>query len=270
MSPLPCTALILGLLAASVSAAEAGNNPSIEVLPQTPTPEPTPLASAPAPAAAALAPRPQTRSERKEARRQAMIERRKERRQAALHLREERQQAALQRRAAKLGLKTPASAAVAIAAPAAMAGITESPAPTPAAGGGQLPAAPHDAEAAPTLSDLVARHAMENGVPVKLAQAVVAIESRGNARAANHGALGLMQIKYGTARAAGFSGAAAGLLVAETNLHFGMKVLADAYRSARGDLCGTLMRYQSGHLATRMTRSNRAYCSRARSLMAGV
>ena len=270
MSPLPCTVLILGLLAASVSAAEAGNNPSIEVLPQNPTPDPMPLASAPGPTGAALAPHPQTRSERREAKRQALIERRKERRQAALQRREERQQAALERRAAKLGLRTPASTAVAIAAPAAMAGATESPSPTPAAEAGQLPAGPHDSKGAPTLSDLVARHAIENGVPVKLAQAVVTIESRGNTHAFNHGALGLMQIKYGTARAAGFSGAAAGLLVAETNLHFGMKVLADAYRSARGDLCGTLMRYQSGHLATRMTRSNRVYCSRARSLMAGV
>ncbi len=259
MSPLPCTVLILGLLAASVSAAEAGNNPSIEVLPQNPTPDPMPLASAPGPTGTARAPHPQTRSERREAKRQALIERRKERRQAAL-----------ERRAAKLGLRTPASTAVAIAAPAAMAGATESPSPTPAAEAGQLPAGPHDSKGAPTLSDLVARHAIENGVPVKLAQAVVTIESRGNTHAFNHGALGLMQIKYGTARAAGFSGAAAGLLVAETNLHFGMKVLADAYRSARGDLCGTLMRYQSGHLATRMTRSNRVYCSRARSLMAGV
>ncbi|HEX4768827.1 MAG TPA: transglycosylase SLT domain-containing protein [Lichenihabitans sp.] len=197
-----------------------------------------------------------------------MIERRKERRQAALQRHEERQQAALERRAAKLGLKTPASPAVATATPAVMAGAIESPAPSPAALIGT--AAPHDGKEAPTLSDLVARHAIENGIPVKLAQAVVTIESRGNAHASNHGALGLMQIKYGTARAAGFSGAAAGLMVAETNLHFGMKVLADAYRSARGDLCGTLMRYQSGHLATRMTRSNRAYCSRARSLMAGA
>ncbi len=258
MSPLPCTVLILGLLAASVSAAEAGNNPSIEILPQNPTPDPGPQASPPLTAVAAPALRRLTRAERRNERRQAMIRRREERRQAIL-----------QRRAAKLASKTPpASQAVATATPAAMAGAIESPAPSPAALIGQ--AAPHDGKGAPTLSDLVARHAIENGVPVKLAQAVITIESRGNAHAFNHGALGLMQIKYGTARAAGFSGAAAGLLVAETNLHFGMKVLADAYRSAKGDLCGTLMRYQSGHFATRMTRSNRAYCSRARSLMAGV
>ncbi len=128
---------------------------------------------------------------------------------------------------------------------------------------------PHEA-AAPTLSDLVARHAIENGVPVSLAQAVVRIESRGNPHASNGGALGLMQIKPGTARAAGFSGGASGLFVANTNLHFGMKILGDAFRSSGGDVCRALMLYQSGHLATHMTRSNRIYCAKARSVMAGA
>lgn len=128
---------------------------------------------------------------------------------------------------------------------------------------------PHEA-ASPTLSDLVARHALENGVPVSLAQAVVRIESRGNPRASNGGALGLMQIKPGTARAAGFSGGAAGLFVANTNLHFGMKILGDAFRSSGGDVCRALMLYQSGHRATHMTRSNRSYCAKARSVMAGA
>lgn len=105
---------------------------------------------------------------------------------------------------------------------------------------------------------------------MELAQAVVRIESRGNAHASNGGALGLMQIKPGTARAAGFSGGAAGLFVAETNLHFGMKILGEAYRSSGGDVCRALMRYQSGHLASRMSRANRVYCSRARAIMAGA
>ena len=121
-----------------------------------------------------------------------------------------------------------------------------------------------------TVADLVAKHALANGVPVRLAEAVVRIESRGNAHASNAGALGLMQIKFGTARAAGFSGPAVGLFVADTNLHFGMKILGDAYRAARGDTCGALMRYQSGHLATRMSRANAVYCSRARAIMAGA
>ena len=124
--------------------------------------------------------------------------------------------------------------------------------------------------ASPTLAALIAKHAAAAGVPVGLAQAVVRIESRGNARASHAGALGLMQIKAGTARAAGFMGNASGLLDADTNLHFGMKVLADAFRGAGGDVCRALMKYQSGHLATHMTPANRTYCSKARAFMAGA
>ncbi len=107
-------------------------------------------------------------------------------------------------------------------------------------------------------------------MPVRLAEAVVRIESRGNPQASHRGALGLMQIKPETARAVGFSGGAMALLGAETNLHFGMKILAAAYRSARGDICRALMQYQSGHLATRVSPANRAYCSKARAIMAGA
>ena len=138
---------------------------------------------------------------------------------------------------------------------------TPGPPPAEPAGG------PREA-ASGTVAELLARHAEANGVPLKLAQAVVQIESRGNARASNHGALGLMQIKYGTARAAGFGGAAMGLFVADTNLRYGMKILGQAYKAAGGDTCGALMRYQSGHLSTHMNAANRAYCSRARAIMA--
>ncbi len=145
-------------------------------------------------------------------------------------------------------------------------GNREAAAPTPdtsaSAFEGAREAASH------SLAELLAKHAFEEGVPVALAKAVVRIESGGNARATNHGALGLMQIKWATARAVGFSGPAVGLLVADTNLRFGMKVLAQAYRDAHGDLCGALMRYQSGHLARHPNAANRAYCAHARSLMA--
>ena len=144
---------------------------------------------------------------------------------------------------------------------------TEAAAPTPSTA--PLLDGPRE-KASGTVSELLARHALANGVPLKLAQAVVTIESRGNARASHAGALGLMQIKYGTARAAGFSGPAVGLFAADTNLRFGMKILGDAYRAAGGDTCGALMRYQSGHYATHMNNANRAYCAKARSLMAGV
>ena len=121
---------------------------------------------------------------------------------------------------------------------------------------------------APTIQDLVSRHARENGVPEKLASAVVGIESRFNPSARGRGVLGLMQLNVQTARSVGFSGDPRGLLSPDTNLRYGMKVLADAYRSSKGDVCMTLAKYQSGHLTTRISAANRAYCARARALMA--
>ena len=168
---------------------------------------------------------------------------------------------------------TTASSAVATASDASTkptepaAKQTEAAAPPPPAA--PTPGGPREM-ASGTVSELLEKHARLNGVPLKLAEAVVTIESRGNAHASHAGALGLMQIKYGTARAAGFSGPAVGLFAADTNLHYGMKILGDAYRAAGGDTCGALMRYQSGHYATHMNNANRAYCSRARALMAGV
>lgn len=120
------------------------------------------------------------------------------------------------------------------------------------------------------LRELAAKHAAANGVPFALAHAVIMIESKYAARVAHAGNYGLMQIRAQTARGMGFSGSAAGLLDPETNLRFGMKYLGLAYRLARGDTCGTLMRYQSGVGTTRMSASNRAYCAHARSLMAGI
>ncbi|WP_165491135.1 lytic transglycosylase domain-containing protein [Lichenihabitans psoromatis] len=121
---------------------------------------------------------------------------------------------------------------------------------------------------APTLEALVAQHAHDNGIPVGLARAVIRIESRGNPRARNHGAMGLMQIKTDTARRHGFGGSANGLLSADTNLRYGMKVLAEAYRASGGDVCRTLAYYQSGHRVHRFNAAQRSYCSKARSIMA--
>ncbi|HMN73581.1 MAG TPA: transglycosylase SLT domain-containing protein [Rhodoblastus sp.] len=119
-----------------------------------------------------------------------------------------------------------------------------------------------------SVRDIIARHAAANGVPFKLADAVVRIESRYNPRVSNGGALGLMQIKPATARGVGFAGSASALYNAETNVTFGMRYLAQAYRMSGGDVCGTVMRYQSGHYSNHMNAANRAYCSKARAIMA--
>lgn len=126
--------------------------------------------------------------------------------------------------------------------------------------------------AAPAGSDglkaIVARHAAANGVPFSLADAVVRIESRYNPRAANAGNYGLMQIRHQTARGMGYSGSAQGLLDAETNARYAMKYLGEAYRLAGGDTCRTVMKYQSGHMATRMNGANRTYCAKVRTISA--
>jgi soluble lytic murein transglycosylase-like protein len=118
------------------------------------------------------------------------------------------------------------------------------------------------------VADLIARHAAEAGVPVRLADAIIRIESRYNPSARNGGAVGLMQIKPQTARGLGYAGGASGLMNPDTNLRYGMRYLAAAYKMSGGDTCATVMRYQSGHYAKRINAANRAYCAKARTIMA--
>ncbi|MBN9451159.1 MAG: transglycosylase SLT domain-containing protein [Bosea sp.] len=118
------------------------------------------------------------------------------------------------------------------------------------------------------IKAIVARHAAANGVPFSLADAVVRVESRYNPRASHAGNYGLMQIRHQTARGMGYSGGPGGLLDAETNARYGMKYLALAYKLAGGDTCRTIMKYQSGHMATRMSGANRTYCAKVRTITA--
>src|SRR5689334_16336086 len=78
------------------------------------------------------------------------------------------------------------------------------------------------------------------------------------------GNVGLTQINVRTAQALGYKGDPAGLLDAETNLRYGLKYLAVAYRLAGGDTCGTVLRYQFGHRTTTMNNASRAYCAKVR------
>ncbi|WP_428031304.1 transglycosylase SLT domain-containing protein [Ancylobacter sp.] len=82
------------------------------------------------------------------------------------------------------------------------------------------------------------------------------------------GEVGLMQIKHQTARGMGYRGSRAKLYEPATNIAWGMRYLAGAYKLAGGDTCGTVMRYQGGHGAKRMSSTARSYCSKARTIMA--
>jgi hypothetical protein len=97
------------------------------------------------------------------------------------------------------------------------------------------------------LDAAIARHAAANGLPVDLVHRVVIRESRYNPRARNGSNLGLMQIKHATARGVGYSGSAAGLLDAETNLTYAVKYLAGAYQAAGGNASRAVAYYASGY-----------------------
>lgn len=127
-----------------------------------------------------------------------------------------------------------------------------------------------DAARAREFRPLIARHASENELPFELADAVVRIESRYNAGARNGPHLGLTQLNLQTARSLGYKGDAAGLLDPETNLRYGLKYLAQAYRLAGGDTCGTILRYQAGHRAQTMTKASLAYCAKVKTIAAAA
>ncbi len=119
------------------------------------------------------------------------------------------------------------------------------------------------------LSSLVQRHAQANGVPYDLAHGVVMVESRYNAKATGRGGyIGLMQLSYRTAQGMGYSGSRAALYDPETNLHYGMRYLGEAYRKAGGSMCGAVSKYQGGHGVRGVTRAGSAYCGKVKNFIA--
>jgi soluble lytic murein transglycosylase-like protein len=129
------------------------------------------------------------------------------------------------------------------------------------------PARPDVSSGQPSFDALIAAKAAAHGVPAQLAHAVVRVESNYNAGATGRaGEIGLMQIKYQTARGLGYPGTRAALYDPATNLEWGMRYLSGAHRLAGGNLCGTLAKYQGGH-GTRGTRTSHNYCGRVRTVM---
>jgi soluble lytic murein transglycosylase-like protein len=125
-----------------------------------------------------------------------------------------------------------------------------------------------DAVRASALKPLIARYASENDLPYELADAVVRLESRYNAGARNGPNMGLTQVNFRTAQSLGYKGDASGLLDAETNLRYGLKYLAQAYKLAGGDTCGAILRYQFGHRTQTMTGASRVYCAKVKTITA--
>ncbi len=119
------------------------------------------------------------------------------------------------------------------------------------------------------LSQIVERYAAEAGIPARLVRAVIQLESNWDQRlTGSAGEIGLMQVRYETAREIGYGGTKAALYDAETNIRWGVKYLAGAYKLAGGDLCQMSLKYLAGHEISKMTAAARAYCSEVRTYMA--
>ena len=105
------------------------------------------------------------------------------------------------------------------------------------------------AQAGPAdLHALIAQHAAANAIPKSLVHRIVRRESNYNPRAVGRGgALGLMQIKYATARGLGYAGSPSGLLDANTNLTYAVRYLGNAYRVARGNHDRSVALYAGGY-----------------------
>ena len=117
---------------------------------------------------------------------------------------------------------------------------------------------------------IIAKYAAAEGVPVKLAHAVVKVESSYRPNATGKvGEIGLMQIRLATARLMGYKGSAKALYNPETNLKWGMKYLGKARRLAGGDTCGTILKYNAGHGAKRMNKVSSKYCGRVKRILRG-
>src|SRR3984957_13433313 len=100
----------------------------------------------------------------------------------------------------------------------------------------------------PRYEAMVATHAKANAVPAVLVHRVILRESRYQADLVGRGGtIGLMQIKLATAHALGYAGDAEGLRDPDTNLAYGVKYLAGAYRAADGDHARAMHLYASGY-----------------------
>jgi len=112
-----------------------------------------------------------------------------------------------------------------------------------------LLASPHAAAQQRAQFDaLVLAHARANNVPEVLVHRVIVRESRYHPDLVGRGGtIGLMQIKLATARGLGYTGDAAGLRDPDTNLTYGVKYLAGAWRAANSDHARAMRFYASGY-----------------------
>jgi soluble lytic murein transglycosylase-like protein len=96
--------------------------------------------------------------------------------------------------------------------------------------------------------ELITSHAKANLVPEDLVHRIIIRESKYQASLlGSGGAIGLMQIKLATARSLGYTGTAEGLRDPATNLMYGIKYLAGAFRAANGNHDRAVHYYAAGY-----------------------
>jgi soluble lytic murein transglycosylase-like protein len=111
-----------------------------------------------------------------------------------------------------------------------------------------LVAPPAAAQQRAQYESLVATHAKANNVPEALVHRVIVRESKYHPDLVGRGGtIGLMQIKLATARGVGYTGDAQGLRDPGTNLTYGVKYLAGAWRAANSDHARAMRLYASGY-----------------------
>lgn len=87
------------------------------------------------------------------------------------------------------------------------------------------------------VAGLIRAMAPQQGVPAWFALRIAKVESNFNPRLRGRaGEYGVFQLKCATARGIGFRGNCASLLDPRTNIHYGIKHLALAMKSSRGNL----------------------------------
>ena len=99
----------------------------------------------------------------------------------------------------------------------------------------------------PVVFNLVTEKAKEHRVPVKLAHAVVTVESMYNPKVrGKHGEYGLGQILCSTAKGIGFNGKCEQLAEPATNLNWTMTYLRMALDKAKDNECHAATLYAAG------------------------
>jgi len=99
----------------------------------------------------------------------------------------------------------------------------------------------------PEMDRLVDKYAKIYDMPASLIHRVIQRESEYNAKARHGPYYGLMQILPQTAKTMGFSGPAAGLLDAETNLKYAGKYLRGAWLLSHGSQSKAVYWYAHGY-----------------------